>query len=404
MPLFHYKAITAEGHQYEGEMEASDKFDVAHRLKKDGISTIAVTEKKSNHFSLSINLSFLGGVKAHDKIIFARNLGSMIEAGLPLTRALSIMERQSKGEFKAILATLGDEISKGKTLSDAMKAYPKVFSQLFVSMVRAGEESGNMVSAFKNVALQLEKNYLITKKVRGALMYPVIILCLMVVIGVLMMIYMVPTLSATFTGLNVQLPLATRIIIGISNLLQHYLLITFVICAMIVTLIVLFFRTDNGRRTKDFISLHTPIIGGVVKQVNAARTARTLSSLISSGVEIVSALSVTEEVLQNTYYKDVLKKTEVVIQRGDPISKIFTDNANLYPLFVGEMVSVGEETGKIGEMLMGVAEFYEEEVDQATKDMSSIIEPFLMIFIGLAVGFFALAMISPIYSLGNSIN
>jgi type II secretory pathway component PulF len=146
-----------------------------------------------------------------------------------------------------------------------------------------------------------------------------------------------------------------------------------------------------------------PIIGEIVKEVNAARTARTLSSLITSGVDIVVALAVTGEVLQNSYYKNILKKTEVAIQKGDPISKIFSDNSDLYPLFVGEMVSVGEETGKIGEMLLGVADFYEEEVDQKTKDMSAIIEPFIMIIIGVAVGAFAISMLAPTYSLVDAI-
>ena len=403
MTLFHYKAVDVQGKLIEGQIDATDKFDVAHKIKKDGLIPIVVDEKKSFSFNMNITIPFLSGVSMHDKITLARNLGSMIEAGLPLTRALSVMERQSKGEFKKILSELGEHIAEGKTLFDSMAEHPKIFSKLFVSMVKAGEESGNLALALKSVALQLEKTYLLNKKVRGAMMYPAVILSLMVVIGVLMMIYMVPTLSATFKSLNVSLPLSTRIIIGTSDLLAHYFVRVFIAFVAFVALLVYALRTTQGRRFSDFVSLHTPIIGPMVKQVNAARTARTLSSLISSGVDIVIALGVTKDVLQNSYYKQVVERAETTIQKGDLISTIFTNNATLYPLFVGEMVSVGEETGKIGDMLLSVAEFYESEIDQKTKDMSSVIEPFLMIFIGLAVGFFALSIITPIYSLGNNI-
>lgn len=403
MSLFHYKAIDKEGATVEGDIEAENRIELAHKLKADGVSVIAVSEKGLSKFNIKINIPFLGGVKAHDKIIFARNLGSMIEAGLPMTRALSIMERQSKGELRDILVKIQQDVSTGQTLSQSMAKYPKIFSQLFISMVKAGEESGNLTMALKNVALQMEKSYQLTKKVRGAMMYPAVIFSLMIVIGVLMMVYMVPTLSSTFAGLGIKLPLSTRIIIATSNILKEYFIL--IIIGVIVSVIgtIYFLRTKIGSRMSDYLSLHTPIIGDIVKEVNAARTARTLSSLLSSGVDIVVALSVTEEVLQNSYYKAVLKSTQATIQKGDLISKIFAENEKLYPLFVGEMMSVGEETGKIGEMLLGVAEFYEEDVDQRTKDMSSVIEPFIMIVIGVAVGAFAISMLAPTYSLVDAI-
>ncbi len=405
MSLFHYKATGVEGEPLEGDMEATDKFDLSHKLKKDNISIISASEKKVGGFSFaSGDLPFLGSVKPHDKIIFARNLSSMIEAGLPMIRALSIIERQSKGELKKIMVVIGEEVSRGKTLSDAMMLYPKVFSHLFVSMTKAGEESGNLVLALKNVSMQLEKSYILNKKIKGALMYPAVIFCLMLVIGTLLLIYVVPTLSSTFASFGTQLPLSTRIIIAVSNGLKDHIVIILCVLFVIIGLCIWFFGTSRGKRIIDWTTLHLPVVGDITREVNSARTARTLSSLISSGVDIVVALSVTEDVLQNSYYKAVLRQTQEVIQKGDPISKIFSDNPHLYPIFVGEMVAVGEETGKIGDMLMGVAEFYEEDVDQKTKDMSSIIEPVLMIVIGTAVGIFALSMITPIYSLSSAIS
>jgi type IV pilus assembly protein PilC len=397
MTTFHYKARKNDGTEYEGAFDAPDKFALYSNIKKEGGTVLSVSEEKPG--TLHINISFLSRVGMHDKIMFARNLANMIEAGLPATRALSIMERQSTGKLKEVVTYLIDEVSKGKTLSEAMKEYPDVFSTLFVAMVKSGEESGNLSASLKNVAMQMEKTYLLSKKIKGAMMYPAVIFSLMLVIGVLMMVYMVPTLTSTFKSLNVELPLSTRIIIAISDALKNHLL--WIVVGVIGSIggIYTFLKTVRGQRILDFVSLKTPVIGEIVKQVNSARTTRTLSSLISSGVDIVFAISVTQEVIQNSYYREVLKRIESTIQKGEPMSKIFLDHTDLYPLFVGEMVSVGEETGKIGDMLLGVAQFYEEEVDQKTKDLSSIIEPVLMIVIGAAVGIFAISMLLPTYSL-----
>lgn len=405
MSTYRYKIMGEDKKISESEMEAKDKNSLIQNIKKDGVTIISVEEIKSGGgMNLSGIIPFLNKVKSHDKIIFARNLGQMIEAGLPITRALSIMERQAKqGKFKKVLNGLNDSLSKGVPLSEAMKDYSDVFSNLFISMVKAGEESGNMSQSLKTVANQMEKSEQLTKKIKGAMMYPAVIFSLMIVIGVLMMIYMVPTLTNTFIGLGIKLPLSTRIIIGISNFLKSYYI--FVIFGLIISFILgsLAFKSKRGGRIFDFVLIHLPIIGTITKEMNSARTARTLASLISSGVDIVLAISVTKDVIQNSYYKEILDQIQTTIQKGDPISSIFLENEKLYPLFVGEMVSVGEETGKVGDMLSGVAQFYEEEVDQKTKDMSSIIEPILMIIIGVAVGIFAISMLGPTYSLADSI-
>ncbi len=406
MAIFKYKILDPEGKVKEGEMEAKDKFALYHSIKQDGSTVVSVEEagvEKGLSFSSNINLPFVSGVKAHDKITFAKNLSKMIDAGLPVTRGLSIIERQSKGKFKKIIGELGDSISKGNTFSDSMKAYPDVFSTLFVSMVRAGEESGNLSMALNNVGIQMEKSYQLTRKIRGALMYPAVIFSLMAVIGVLMMVYMVPTLTSTFVGLGVKLPLSTRMIIAVSDALKNYFPYIIVGTALFITGFVWWIRTVSGKKVVDTVAIKVPVIGEIVKQVNSARTARTLSSLLSSGVDIVVAIGVTKDVIQNHYYKDVLDEIQSTIQRGDQISGVFSRYNDLYPIFVGEMVSVGEETGKIGEMLLSVAVFYEDEVDQKTKDMSSIIEPILMIFIGVAVGFFAISMLGPTYSLADAL-
>jgi len=403
--LYTFKAKRNTGEEYEGTKEAKDKYLVYKELKDEGSEVIFVHEKKSSSIIAKLHsIELWSGVKMHDKIIFARNLGAMIDAGLPVSRALTVMERQAKkGRLNKILNALIADISGGKTLSDGMKSFPDMFSPLFISMVKAGEQSGSLSQSLKVVANQMDKSYTLQKKVRGAMMYPSIILMAMIIIAVLMLTFIVPTLTATFTELNVELPLSTQFIIGISDLLRNHGLLTFAGVVLAGFAFYYFSRTPRGKRTIDYTVLHIPIIGPIVKEINAARTSRTLSSLLFAGVDVVESVKITHDVVQNVFYKDVLAKAAAVIEKGSPISQVFLEHAELYPVFVGEMISVGEETGKVGDMLMGVAAFYEEEVEQKTKDMSTIIEPFLMIIIGSAVGFFALAMMSPTYSLMNNI-
>jgi type IV pilus assembly protein PilC len=225
----------------------------------------------------------------------------------------------------------------------------------------------------------------------------------MIIIGVLMLIYVVPTLTATFTDLKVPLPATTRFIIFISDTLKNHTLIIVALVAILFALSYTAAKTRQGKRFFDFLVLHLPIIGTLVRETNSARTARTLSSLLISGVEVVNAIDITKDVLQNSYYKEVLSRSAAVIQKGEPLSGVFIASEKFYPPFVGEMISVGEETGKLSEMLYRVAVYYEADVEQKTKDMSTIIEPFLMVIIGAAVGFFAISMISPTYSLVGSI-
>lgn len=401
---FQYKAIDTSGNVETGTEEASDKFALARVMKGRGLSLITAEEAGAKRDWKNIEIGFLSFIKEQDKVVFARNLGEMIVAGLPLARALTVLERQTKSKkFKEIIRGVADRIQKGETLNAALATYPKTFSPIFVSMVRAGEEGGNLAESLNVLAEQMERSTLLKKKIRGAMLYPGIILTVMFTIGILMFIFIVPTLVATFEELNAELPFSTQIVIGLSNVLQNHTILFF---ATIVGLIVGFIwglRTKRGHRIFDFVLLRTPMIKGLVRETNAARTARTLSSLLGAGVEIVHALGITAEVIPNTYFKEVIKSAEVQVQKGTPISQVFVGAEHLFPVLVGEMMSVGEETGKISEMLENLAHYYEQEVDRKTKDMSTIIEPVLMVIIGSAVGFFALSMITPIYSLLDGI-
>jgi type IV pilus assembly protein PilC len=402
---FKYKAQKSDGDYVEDIAEAHDNFELAKILKEKDLNLISAKPLDSGKFSRMINsLLNFGTVTTNEKILFGKNLSSMLEAGLPLSRAIEVIGRQSRNKkYKFVMKSLNDSIKSGDTLSGAMSKFPNVFSKLFISMVRAGEESGDLVGALGIVSTQMEKTNDLKKKIKGAMIYPGVIITAMTGIGIFMLIFIVPTLTGTFTELNVELPKSTQFIIDVSNAFRDNTFTLIGLVILVIVLIIAGFKTSTGRRIMDWVFLHMPLISNLVKETNSARTARTLSALISSGVPYISAVDITQEVIQNSYYKTVLKKAGKNVELGLPVAKIFEENQKLYPVFVSEMIAVGEETGELGTMLMKVATYYENEVEQKTKNMSTIVEPFLMIVVGAAVGFFALSMISPMYSLVENI-
>lgn len=405
MPKFKYKAKKDSGEIYESTFEGKDRFAIYGQVHDEKATIISIKEVKGMSFLNveKINIA-LSKVKTHQKIIFARNLSSMLEAGLSLTRAISVMEKQTKNpKFKFVLSEVNKGIEKGNSFYVALGKFPKVFSPLFVSMVRAGEESGKLSDSLRTISDQMDRTYTLKKKIQGALIYPSIIIVALFAVGTLMLIFIVPTLASTFEEMGVDLPASTKFIIGFSNFLVNNYILAAILFVSFVGGFILALRTSKGKKAFEFFLLHVPIISGLVREINSARTARTMSSLLSSGVGMVSAINITQGVVQNSYYKDVLKTIEDHIQKGGKISEILSKHENLYPIMMTEMIAVGEETGKLSDMLFEVAKFFEEEVSQKTKNMSTIIEPILMLIVGVGVGFFAISMITPIYSISETI-
>lgn len=405
MARFNYTAEKTGGEIYHGTTSARDRFELYEMVRREGGKILSLEEDASrNIISLSYWNAKIGTVPEYEKILFARNLGAMLSAGLSLARALAVIERQTKnGKLVSVVAELSSAVRRGETLNSALAKTPNVFQKLFVAMVRAGEEGGQLPQSLTVIADQMERMYVLKKKIRGAMLYPMIIVVAIIGIGAFMMVNVVPTLAQTFTEMNAELPSSTRAIIAVSNFLVQYTLIAI---SSVILLIGGFYgalKTEIGGRTMDYIFIHLPIIGKIVKEVNSARTARTLSSLLASGVDVITSLEITADVVQNRYFKTILMEARDNVAKGEPMSAAFVRAEKLYPPFVGEMMSVGEETGQLTDMMKKLAVFYEDEVDRKTKDMSTIIEPFLMVAIGGAVGFFAVAMISPIYQLSENI-
>ncbi len=405
MPKYTYKAqLVATGAEMEGTGEAADKFELAKKIKAEGKLLLTATEFSSHSFNMDKINAFLSHISLREKILFSRNLATMIKAGLPLSRALQIFLKQTQNpKFREVLRSIIDDINKGTPLSDAMDKFSKIFPAVMVSMIRAGEESGGLVEALNTVGGQMEKTYNLKKKVKGAMIYPAVVLCVMLVVGVLMMIFVVPGLAASFKEVGAELPKLTQGVIAISEFLQNDLLMAILGFVGFIGLVWWFQQTPFGSRALDFASLRVPIFGKLVREFNAAIITRTLSSLISAGVDIVHTIEITKDVVGNQFYKETLDIAKANVQKGVPLSQIFIQSDHIYPIMVGDMMEVGEETGQLSDMLLKIALFYEEEVDNATADMSKLIEPLLMVVIAVFVGIFAMAMITPMYSLMTTI-
>ena len=399
-----YEAMNRAGETYSATSEFESKAELFQLIKERGETLLSSEEVKKAGFLKKLDSINIGGVKMEQKILFARNLGAMLEAGLPLSRALDVIYKQAKkGKFKDVIEDIRSEISVGTSFSDTLKKHSKVFSPLFIAMVAAGEESGSMTETLTEIADQMEGSYKLKKKVKGAMMYPGIIISAMILIGILMMIFVVPTLTQVFKDMEVDLPASTQLVIFISDTLKNNAILTFVGIFALAGLFYWWVKTPKGNRIFMWVVMRIPVVGFIVREVNVARIATTFGSLLGSGVEITRALEITEDVVQNPYYREVVIEAKEQVQKGAPISGVFEKYEFLFPPLLTEMAAVGEETGKVSELFNRVGKFFSDDVEQKTKNISTIIEPFLMVIIGGAVGFFAISMLTPMYSLTSSI-
>jgi len=386
-------------------IDAPSHFAIYEQIEKEGATVISITEGTGFALPAWLNMSFGRVVSPDALVVMTKNLAAMLQAGLTLSRALSVLERQTRNKrFAQVISSLSAEVKKGSAFHTALAAYPKIFSKIFVSMAHAGEESGTLAESLTTVGTQMERSRNLTKKVRGAMIYPAIIIIAMIGIFILMLVFVVPVLASTFSQLGVALPLPTRIIIATSHFLITNTLMLVLLVAVAIGGFIAFARSSFGGRFLFLAILHIPVIGELVQETYTARTARTLSSLLSSGVDMLGALAITREVVSVQTFASILKEAEDRVRKGEPLSAAFAAHTNRYPVMFSDMISVGEETGKVAVMLKQVAEFYENDVEQRTKDLSTIIEPILMLLIGTGVGIFAVSIIAPIYSLSSAIH
>lgn len=405
MATFYYTAKSQDGKTKSGTIEAKDKHSLAQTLRQEGFiltSSQSIEEEKKKQkadFTSKIK-GFLGRVSLVEKQMFARHLSVMIGAGFSLHRGLEVLAKQtSNSNFKKIIKDLINRIKKGETFANSLAKYPKVFNNFFVSMVKVGEKGGNLEEVLKILANYLKKEHEFISKVRGAMFYPMVIVMAMIGIGILMMILVMPKITAMFEELDVDLPLTTKIIIAISNFLINYFWIALIILFVLIIILVKFFKTKKGKYLSSWISLRLLIFGKIVKKINCARFARSFSSLMASGVPIIESLNITAQTVSNVFYSKSLIEVSIGVRKGQKIQESLEKHKDIYPILVSQMIGVGEETGQLSEIMERLAGFYEEEVKNITDNLASVIEPVLMIIIGAAVGFFAVSMIQPMYSM-----
>lgn len=408
MPKFTYSGETTDGQSVRESVTAADRYAVYDIARQNGHIVYEIEDASSGGLKKWLDMErinyHLSRVKTDELVMVTRNLANMLKAGLALSRALSVIERQSSNpRLIGIIKSVREQISQGDELHTALAKYPKTFNDLYVAMVAAGEESGGLADSLETLSQQLQRSSELKKKVKGAMIYPAIVITAMVIIGILMMIYVVPSITNTFRSLELDLPATTEFLIAFSEFMNQYTLVAIGGLLGAVVGVVYFLKTPVGHRMASWTVIRLPVIGTIAKETNSAYTARTLASLLHAGVDVVRSIDITKQVLQNDYYKEVMDTAAKRVEKGTALSETFIERDDLYPILVGEMISVGEETGQIADMLHQLAEFYENEVEQKTKDLSTIIEPILMLVIGTGVGFFALAMIAPIYSISEGL-
>ncbi|MEJ0021483.1 MAG: type II secretion system F family protein [Candidatus Doudnabacteria bacterium] len=401
---FQYTARNKAGVIQKDIMQAMNERAVVDALRAQGLLPTSI---KAVHQAFDIGHLFqiFRPIKLIDRITFIKNLGVMIKAGLPATRSLKVLAAQTPNpRFAKIVNEVAAQVESGTSLADAMAKYPNVFSGIFVSMVRAGEMSGNLEQNLTYLAEQMQRDYDLVSKARGALTYPIMVLIALAIVGYLMLTFVLPKLTSTFTDLNVVLPLPTRIVIGLVDVFAHYGI--FILLGTVLAVAGFFYwrSTMGGKKVLHKLVLYTPVISGIVIKINLARFVRVFASLIKSGMTIVEALEVSSNVVGNIYYQRTILDAASKVKIGSPLTTAFKKEPKLFSNLVIQMMEVGEESGTTDVVLEEVANFYEQEVDQTMKNLSSILEPLIMMVMGVAVGFLAVALIMPIYNISSSIS
>lgn len=400
-----YTAKSFSGGTRGGEIEVKNERDLASQLRAEGflLTSFKEIEEEKNNNKSNLFDRFIG-VPLKEKVIFTRNLSVMISSGLSLPRAVKDIFLQTRNKrLKIILDNIINDLQTGVSFADSLSKYPAIFSELYVNMIRVGETSGNLEGVLNSLAVHLEKEHKLINQVKGAMIYPAVILIVMIAVGVIMLTYVLPTLVGVFKDMQVTLPLPTRIVIWLSDAFKTHAILISILLIGSVIFSSIFSRTKVGKITISFMNIKIPFVKNIVMKINCARFARTYSALLKSGVSVVEALKIISHTLSNYYYKRSMVDATNQIKKGVSLSKVIAEYPKIFPVLVSQMAEVGEETGKTEAVLLKLAEFYEDEVEQITKNLSSVIEPALMVVMGTAVGFFAVAMLQPMYSMMENI-
>ena len=400
MAVYRYRAHKGD-EVTSGMVEAPNIESASEILSDRGLTIINIEEESGHGKGLSFNLSLFQRVKQKEIVIFSRQLSVMISATLPIVQALRILVKQTEGEyFKSVISELADEVEGGQKFSVALERYHNVFSNFYISMIKSGETSGKLDDVLEYLADQLEKDYDLSSKIKGAMIYPAFIISGLIGVGVVMMIFVIPKLTEMLTASGQELPLTTRMLIGTSSFMRDYWWLLILIVLILVFGFRAIVKTPAGKKIKDIIVLRLPIFGKLLQRIYLVRMTRSLSTLIVGGVPLTVGLKIVNEVVGNAAYQELIEETIKTVEDGESVATVFLESP-IVPSLVSQMMSVGEKTGRLDDVLAKVSDFYSREIENIVANLTSLIEPFIMVLIGVAVGGMVAAIILPMYNLAN---
>jgi len=398
MPDFNYKIINAEGKLIRGSISARSKSAAQKELSKEDETVLELLRDDTSALRRELTFSFGIGFKMVERISFFRNLSTMLGAGVPFTESIRIIAEQTKNKkTRAAIEGMATDVSNGKPLSDAMEVYPKLFSSYLVETVRVGESTGRLPGTLKRIADELERGYELTREVQGQLAYPAVVVAVMFGVLGVMMFYVLPTIAALFEEMGVDLPLPTRILLAIGTTLYAHPLLTVGIFSVIVIGFVAFVRTTEGKRMFHTLLLKLPLFGEIVREVNLTRFFRAVESLYLSGISLVRGVEIAGKTVRNVRFQEAAEAMHPLLLHGVPFTETLTPHEKLFPLQARRMLEMAERAGKMEEAFSHVNHHYEQALRHRTRTMASIIEPTVMVGIGLIVGALALSLFLPLY-------
>ena len=399
MPVFLWEGQTRKGEKKKGEIEAANEAALRGILRRQGLTSITVKQKPKN---LSEYLPFLKQkVKEKEVVIFARIFATMINAGLPLIQCLDLLAQQEQNKtFAQIITAIKEDIEGGSTLSDALRKYPKVFDDLFVNLVAAGESGGILDVILQRLSNYMEKAMKLKSKVKGAMTYPASVLVISIAVVSLLLVKVIPTFQKMFEGFGGELPGPTQFLITLSTYAQKYFLVAIIALAIAVYAFRRYYKTEKGTLLIDDLILRAPVFGPLLKKVAVARFTRTMSTMMTSGVPILEGLAIVSKTAGNKVVENALIRVRKSISEGKTIAEPLLESG-IFPPMVVQMIAVGEVTGALDAMLSKIADFYDDEVDTAVDAMTALLEPFMMVFLGGVVGGMIIAMYLPIFKMAS---
>ncbi|MFN8580110.1 MAG: type II secretion system F family protein [Gemmatimonadaceae bacterium] len=397
MPAFTYTARTAQGDLRTATIDAPSREDVVAQLRRQRMSVVKVDEESKKKKAKG------GSVKMRDIVIFTRQFSTMINAGLPLVQALDILAKQTENKaLSDVTRAVVFDVESGHTVADALAKHPQAFSELYVNMVAAGEAGGILDTILMRLATFMEKNDALVRKVKGAMIYPGVIMSVAGIAVTVLLIFVIPVFESMFASVGLPLPLPTRVVIGMSRFLKGYWWAVGGAVAGLVVMLKRYYATPDGKLVIDKLLLRMPVLGDVLRKSAVSRFTRTLGTLISSGVSILDGLEITAKTAGNRVIQDAIMQSRASIAGGDTIAAPLAKSA-VFPPMVISMIAVGEQTGGLDEMLSKIADFYDEEVDAAVSGLLALLEPIMIVFLGVVVGGMVVAMYLPIFDMINAV-